>query len=95
VRQVPSARGRVNRKTKWTFAPRRADLPHLSSGRRMYQKFLLLLAVILVAVTPVWSYNSNWSFGPFLAVLFLLGVNLVNFLLQDPLTLTGADHQRH
>ncbi|MES2293493.1 MAG: hypothetical protein V4527_09385 [Pseudomonadota bacterium] len=60
----------------------------------MYQKFLLLLAVILVAVAPVWSYNNNWSFGPFLAVLFLLGVNLVNFLLQDPLTLTGADHQR-
>ena len=60
----------------------------------MYQKFLLLLAVILVAVAPVWSYNSNWSFGPFLAVLFLLGVNLINYLLQDPLTLTGADHRR-
>jgi hypothetical protein len=67
---------------------------HLINGRRMYQKFLLLLAVILVAVAPVWSYNSNWSFGPFLAVLFLLGVNLINYLLQDPLTLTGADHQR-
>lgn len=60
----------------------------------MYQKFLLLLTLILVAVTPIWGYNSNWSFGPFIAVLFLLGVNLINFLLKDPLTLTGADHQR-
>jgi hypothetical protein len=60
----------------------------------MYQKFLLLLTILLVAVAPVWSYNSHWSFGPFIAVLFLLGVNLVNFLLQDSLTITGADHRQ-
>ena len=44
----------------------------------MYQ-LLIALAIALVAVAPVWNYN-NWSFGPFIAVLFLLGVNLVNFL---------------
>lgn len=54
----------------------------------MYQKFLVILAIALVAVAPIWSYSSNWSFGPFIAVLFLLGVNLINFLLEDPLTLS-------
>jgi hypothetical protein len=61
----------------------------------MYQKFLLALVIILVAVAPIWNYSSDWSFGPFLAVLFLLGVNLINFLCQDPLTLSSADQQRN
>jgi hypothetical protein len=61
----------------------------------MYRKFLVLLAIMLVAVAPVWGYSSNWSFGPFLAVLFLLAVNLINFLCKDPLTLRGADQQQH
>jgi hypothetical protein len=51
----------------------------------MYRKFLILLALALVAALPVWEYNSSWSFGPFIAVLFLMTVNLVNFLLDDPL----------
>lgn len=61
----------------------------------MYQKFLIALAVILVAVTPVWSYNSNWSYGPFIAVLFLLGVNLANYLCEDPLSLSGTKKKSH
>ena len=61
----------------------------------MYQKFLIALAIALVVVAPVWNYNSNWSFGPFIAVLFLLGVNLVNFLCSDPLTLSGTEKQSH
>jgi hypothetical protein len=61
----------------------------------MYRKFLVLLAIVLVAVAPVWGYSSNWSFGPFLAVLFLLAVNLINFLCKDPLTLGRADQQQH
>ncbi len=61
----------------------------------MYQKFLIALAIALVAVAPVWNYNSNWSFGPFIAVLFLLGVNLINFLCSDPLTLGGTEKQQH
>jgi hypothetical protein len=60
----------------------------------MYQKFLIVLAIMLVAVAPVWGYSSNWSFGPFFAVLFLLGVNLVNFLCKDPLSLGSADRQQ-
>ena len=46
----------------------------------MYRTFLLALALLLVAVAPVWSYSSKWTFGPFIAVLFLLGVNLFVFL---------------
>jgi hypothetical protein len=61
----------------------------------MYQKFLIALVIALVVVAPVWSYNSGWSFGPFIAVLFLLGVNLVNFLCSDPLTLSATEKQPH
>ena len=57
----------------------------------MYQKFLVVLAVMLVAVAPVWNYNSNWSYGPFIAVLFLLGVNLDNYLCSDPLSLNSSE----
>lgn len=61
----------------------------------MYQKFLITLAIVLVAVAPVWNYSSTWSYGPFIAVLFLLGVNLVNYLCSDPLTLSGTEKQPH
>lgn len=61
----------------------------------MYRKFLIVLAFALVAVAPVWDYSREWSFGPFFAVLFLLAVNLINFLCKDPLTLSGADQQQH
>ena len=57
----------------------------------MYQKFLVALTIMLVAVAPVWNYNSNWSYGPFIAVLFLLGVNLVNYLCSDPLSLNSSE----
>ena len=57
----------------------------------MYQKFLIALAILLVAVAPVWNYSSNWSYGPFIAVLFLLGVNLINYLCLDPLSLSGTE----
>jgi hypothetical protein len=56
----------------------------------MYRKFLVVLALALVAALPVWGYNSTWSYGPFIAVLFLLTVNLVNFLLDDPLAVDKA-----
>lgn len=59
----------------------------------MYQKFLVALAIMLVAVAPVWNYSSNWSYGPFIAVLFLLGVNLVNYLCSDPLSLNSSEKQ--
>jgi hypothetical protein len=54
-------------------------------AERMYRKFLIILALALIAALPVWGYNSNWSYGPFIAVLFLLSVNLINFVLDDPL----------
>lgn len=46
----------------------------------MYRTFILALAALLVAVAPVWNYSHNWTFGPFIAVLFLLGVNLTVYL---------------
>lgn len=61
----------------------------------MYQKFLIGLAILSVVVAPVWSYNSNWSYGPFIAVLFLLGVNLANYLCEDPLSLSGTKKKPH
>lgn len=62
----------------------------------MYRNFLFALAVLLVAVAPVWGYSSAWTFGPFIAVLFLLGVNLSVYVLAErepaepALTRTGA-----
>ncbi len=50
----------------------------------MYRNFILALVFVLVAVAPVWGYSSGWTFGPFIAVLFLLGVNLINFLFIHP-----------
>ena len=46
----------------------------------MYRNFILALAALLVAVAPVWDYSRGWTFGPFIAVLFLLSVNLVVYL---------------
>lgn len=50
----------------------------------MYRNFILALVFVLAAVAPVWGYSSSWTFGPFIAVLFLLGVNLINFLFTHP-----------
>ncbi|HEY2836006.1 MAG TPA: hypothetical protein VGI89_05505 [Rhizomicrobium sp.] len=61
----------------------------------MYRNFIFTLAALLVAVAPVWSYSHDWTVGPAIAVLFLLCVNLVNFLLPDSLTMTDADHRQH
>jgi hypothetical protein len=46
----------------------------------MHRNFILALAVLLVAVAPIWSYSRGWTFGPAIAVLFLLGVNLAVYL---------------
>jgi hypothetical protein len=46
----------------------------------MYRNFILALAALLVAVAPIWSYSRDWTFGPAIAVLFLLSVNLTVYL---------------
>ena len=46
----------------------------------MHRNFLLTLVLLLAAVAPVWGYSHDWTFGPFIAVLFLLAVNLVVYL---------------
>ena len=46
----------------------------------MYRNFILMLAALLAAVAPIWGYSRDWTFGPFIAVLFLLGINLAVYL---------------
>ena len=46
----------------------------------MYRNFILVLAALLVAVMPIWGYSRDWTFGPFIAVLLLLGLNLAVYL---------------
>ena len=43
----------------------------------MQLSLCLLLVPALIAALPVWSFNRNWSYGPALAVGFLLAVNLL------------------
>jgi len=45
-----------------------------------YIAFLLL--PVLGAAMPVWPYNNHWSYGPALAVAFLLAVNLLVLLIE-------------
>ena len=55
----------------------------MSSGRIedvMYRNFIIILAALLVAVAPIWNYSRDWTFGPCIAVLFLLGLNLTVYL---------------
>ena len=42
------------------------------------QRFVILaLAGALLAVLPVWPFDRQWSYGPAIAVSFLLAVNLM------------------
>ena len=56
----------------------------------MYRNFILALAALLVAVAPVWNYSRDWTFGPAIAVLFLLGVNLTVYLFAHAEPADGA-----
>jgi peptidoglycan/LPS O-acetylase OafA/YrhL len=38
---------------------------------------LFILFAALVAVLPIWPFDSDWSYGPAIAVGFLLAVNLI------------------
>ena len=41
---------------------------------------LVVLALALAAVLPVWRFTSQWGYGPAIVVGFLLLVNLAQFL---------------
>ena len=56
----------------------------------MYRNFIFALAALLIAVAPVWSYSRDWTFGPVIAVLFLLCVNLTVYLLAQSEPADGA-----
>jgi len=56
----------------------------------MYRTFLFVLAALLVAVTPVWNYSRDWTFGPFIAILLLLGLNLSVYIFAQPEPGSGA-----
>jgi len=38
---------------------------------------ILILALALLAVLPVWPFDDQWTYGPAIAVSFLLAVNLM------------------
>jgi len=46
----------------------------------MQRLVILVLAAALVAVLPVWPFDRNWTYGPAIAVGFLLLINLLMVL---------------
>jgi hypothetical protein len=46
----------------------------------MQRPVALTLIAILVLFLPVWPFNSHWTYGPAIAIAFLLGVNLLVLL---------------
>jgi hypothetical protein len=43
----------------------------------MQRVVILALTVMLLAVLPVWPFDRHWTYGPAIAVSFLLAVNLM------------------
>jgi len=48
--------------------------PH---GGNMRRVILFILLAMLVAALPLWPYSRNWSYGPAIAVAFLIAANLL------------------
>jgi hypothetical protein len=48
----------------------------------MQRYFALALLAVLVIMLPVWSFNHHWTYGPCIAVGFLLGVNVLAMLFE-------------
>lgn len=46
----------------------------------MQRLVIVMLAAAFVAVLPVWPFDRHWSYGPAIAVGFLLLVNLLMLL---------------
>ena len=38
---------------------------------------LVILLLALISALPLWPYNSQWSYGPAIAIAFLVTVNLI------------------
>ncbi len=38
---------------------------------------LVILLAALISALPLWPYNSQWSYGPAIAMAFLVTVNLI------------------
>lgn len=43
----------------------------------MQRILLIILSIALLAALPVWPFSSHWTYGPAIAVAFLLIVNLL------------------
>lgn len=43
----------------------------------MQRLVVVVLAAALFVVLPVWPFDRNWTYGPAIAVGFLLAVNLM------------------
>jgi hypothetical protein len=46
----------------------------------MHRLVIAVLLAMLVAALPVWPFDKHWSYGPAIAVGFLLLINLAMFL---------------
>jgi hypothetical protein len=46
----------------------------------MQRLVIVVLVAALVAVLPVWPFDRGWSYGPAIAVAFLLAINLLMYL---------------
>lgn len=51
-------------------------------GGAVARYILAFLLPILPVMAPVWPFNHDWSYGPLLAVAFLLGVNLLVLVVE-------------
>lgn len=38
---------------------------------------LVILLVALISALPLWPFNSHWTYGPAIAMAFLVTVNLI------------------
>jgi hypothetical protein len=57
----------------------------------MQRLVIVVLAAVFVAVLPVWPFDRHWSYGPAIAVGFLLAVNLL--MLVSERTGRGRDER--
>lgn len=48
----------------------------------MRRVILFILLAMLAAALPLWPFNREWSYGPAIAVAFLLVVNLLGPLFE-------------
>src|ERR1700722_2906479 len=52
------------------------DIHRTRTGGAMRRFVILALSAALIAVLPVWPFTRHWTYGPAIAVSFLLAINV-------------------